>query len=187
MVATFHKNILLSLAPIVLTDIPNEFQHKGAKSDEIIDIIHELIKKSHREWRLAISYCSGHGLGVRENNIEYDAMIGAICNADHPNKTLSNSSVTDYLATYHFKIQLFFIDACRDVPCPFEFRIGHWPRAHKRDSRLPPVRQSVFYGTSPGLRSYIAAGSTNSIFTQLLPNAQNAGPATYTDVADCRV
>ena len=74
----------------------------------------------------------------------------------------------DYLATYQFKTQFFIIDACRDVPWPFEYRIGYWPVPRKRDLRSPPVQQFVLYGTSPGLRSYIAAGSPNSIFTQLL-------------------
>ena len=82
------ENILLSLAPVRSTDIPNDLKYNDAKSDDIIAIIHELIEKSGGEGDRLFFYYSGHGLSNRENFIEEDAMIGSDCTAQFPNRTL---------------------------------------------------------------------------------------------------
>jgi Caspase domain len=163
-----ETNIILSLSPTNPSDVPNGLQYGDARSDDMIIAIDELIRRSGGQGERLFFYYSGHGLSNEENFIEEDAMIGSDCSAQFPDKALSLQSVTNYLATFQFKQQFFFFDACRDIPFPFKYRIRYWPRPQQRDYKLPPVQQFVFLGTSPGRRSCIAPGQPNSVFTQIL-------------------
>lgn len=173
------NNILLALAPPRSFTMPSGILSYDARADDIIAVIDDLVTKSGGTGDRLFFYYSGHGLSNREYFVNNDTMVGSDCTAQYPTRTLTIASVQDYLATYQFNTQFFFIDACRNIPWPFEYRVNHWPRP--RPGRLA-VQQFVFYGTSPGKRSFILAGSPTSIFTEyLLRGLRGTGSAKVWD------
>src|SRR4051794_18759837 len=99
-----------------------------------------------------------------------------------PDNSWSLRSLWEYLATFDFGDQFFFVDACRNAPRVQEVRIGYWPRPRRRDLGAPLTQQQfILYATSPGLlaaETSSAAGHERGAFTQtLLAGLRGTGAA----------
>ncbi len=95
---------------------------------------------------------SCHGLSAT-GLLGGDAVLPADFKTAVPTLSLQIQGLLDYLKTGRFRLQFFFIDACRNVPFAGRFYAGPFPVSPEVTEMKPDVQQFVFAATSRGLRS----------------------------------
>lgn len=148
-----EEQLLLLLSPREGAD-PGVESIAGTK-DNIILAINDLMLLSKGEGDRLYFFFAGHGLSARVSNRDENALVTTGFNAVNTDHSLALRSLWEFFETTQFRDQLFFVDACRNLP-PWEtneFEIGRWTLPRSRDPGKPPVQQFILYATSPGLKS----------------------------------
>lgn len=144
------ENIALLLAPDT-APVPAGIEYREPTYENVIMSIDSMVMKSGAQGDRLFFHYSGHGLTVRPDYVDEEALLCSNFTAQFTTFSLSLSSILDFFAATGFAEQYFFIDACRNMPWTEEFRIGAMPRPRKRDPLKPPAQQFVVFATSPGL------------------------------------
>lgn len=137
--------------------------------DNIVHVISQLALKSGLAGERFYLHYSGHGLSCQQDGRDEQALVPEDFTDTLTTKSLSLRSILDYFAATEFRNQLFFIDACRNIPWEGKFRIGEWPLPRSRNPGAP-VQQFVFLATSPGVKAKEigAAGDERGAFSAAL-------------------
>ena len=101
-------------------------------------------------------FFAGHGLTSRISNRDESALLATDFTSVNTDHSIALRSLWEYFETTQFDDQVFFVDACRNVP-PWgegaEFELGRWTLPRTRDPGMPPVQQFILYATSPKLKA----------------------------------
>ena len=123
-----------------------------ATKDKIMIAINDLLSMSGGQGERLYFFYAGHGLTARVDNRDENALVASDFNAVNTDNSIALRSLWEFFETTQFRDQLFFVDACRNIPWENrEFEIGRWTLPRARDPGLDPVQQFILYATSPGL------------------------------------
>jgi Caspase domain len=123
-----------------------------ATKDKIMIAINDLLSMSGGKGERLYFFYGGHGLTARVDNRDESALVASDFNAVNTDNSIALRSLWEFFETTQFRDQLFFVDACRNIPWESrEFEIGRWTLPRARDPGLDPVQQFILYATSPGL------------------------------------
>jgi len=126
------------------------YEHRPATKDEIVTAINEIVSASTGQADCLWFYFAGHGITARVSNRDESAIVTPGFDEVHPDHSLAVRSLTEYFETTQFRDQIFFIDACRDVPWKDrEYEIGRWPIPRRREPGQPPAQQFILQATAP--------------------------------------
>ena len=122
------KNVFLLLSPHDTDKIPTEVKgnYKKASYYNIHDQVMRMIEESEGKGERLYFYYSGHGL---TNRVAFSNEPCITCEEftdKTPGLSFSIKSIYEFLETYEYRDQFFFIDACRNVPFEGEFVTGSW-------------------------------------------------------------
>lgn len=131
------------------------------------------IENGHVVGRRLYFYFSGHGIGIRFNDV---AMLMANASENHLNR---NIGLNSYLSLFYrkdlFEEVVFFIDCCRDsTPRIFEAKGPDY--TPKDDIPLPQVEDFVFLASTHGNQSF-GIPKTQGFMTQALLEGLNGKAA----------
>lgn len=182
-----EENIALLLGPDA-EPVPAGIEYLEPTYENIITSINTILKTSGEQGHRFFFHYSGHGLTVRPDYVDEEALLCSNFTAQFTTFSLSLSSILDFFAATGFTEQFFFIDACRNMPWTEEFRIGAMPRPRKRDPLKPPAQQFVVFATCPGLTAmeeFGQDGEEQGAFTSsLLAGLRGASKAKAWDPRD---
>ena len=174
-----EKNLLLLLSPREDAE-PTGVAAAEATQGNILDAIADLIRRSGGEGERLYFFFAGHGVSTFVSASEENALVAADFTSTRTQNSVALRTLWEYFETWQFRDQFFFVDACRNIPVDFDFRVGEWTQPRRRDPGLPPVQQFILYATSPGLRAAEmgAPGDERGHFTDaLLAGLRGAGSA----------
>jgi hypothetical protein len=172
-------NVILLLSPREDAEPPG-VESRLATQGNILDAIAELIMRSGGGGERLYFFFAGHGVSTFVDASEENALVAADFTGTRTQNSVALRTLWEYFETWQFKDQFFFIDACRNIPVDFDFRVGEWTQPRRRDPGVPPVQQFILYATSPGLRAAEtgAPGDERGHFTDaLLAGLRGAGAA----------
>ena len=142
-----------------------------ATKDKIMLAINDLLSMSGGKGERLYFFYGGHGLTARVDNRDENALVASDFNAVNTDNSIALRSLWEFFETTQFRDQLFFVDACRNIPWENrEFEIGRWTLPRARDPGLDPVQQFILYATSPGLTATESSefGNEQGAFTGAL-------------------
>lgn len=173
------SNVILLLSPREDAEPPG-VEARLATQGNILDAIAELIMRSGGGGERLFFFFAGHGVSTFVDASEENALVAADFTGIRTQNSVALRTLWEYFETWQFKDQFFFIDACRNIPVDFDFRVGEWTQPRRRDPGVPPVQQFILYATSPGLRAAETGppGDERGHFTDaLLAGLRGAGAA----------
>lgn len=182
-----EENIALLLAPDT-EPVSAGIEYLEPTYENIITSIDSTLMKSGARGDRLFFHYSGHGLTVRPDYVDEEALLCSNFTKALTTYSLSLSSILHHFAATEFAEQFFFIDACRNMPWKHEFHIGRIPRPRTRDSLKPPVQQFVLFATSPRLEAVEEPGENGdaqgAFTSSLLAGLRGAGKAKVWDRRD---
>ena len=163
-----ERNIYYLLGPAEDRTLPPDSFR--ARHDDVVSAIRDLTMRSGLVGERFYMHYSGHGLSCRQDGRDEQALVPEDFTDVLTTKSLSLRSILDYFSATEFQEQLFFIDACRNIPWEGEFRIGEWPLPLVRKPGAQVPQQCVFLSTSPGVKAKEigAAGDERGAFSAAL-------------------
>lgn len=159
---------------------PAGVEARPATHGDILEAVDELIQRSGGEGERLYFFFAGHGVSTFVTASEENAIVAADFTPIRAQNSLALRTLWEYFETWQFKDQFFFVDACRNIPVDFDFRVGEWTLPRRRDPGAPPVQQFILYATSPGLRAAETGtpGDERGHFTDaLIAGLRGAGTA----------
>ena len=143
-----------------------------ATKDNITTAVTELVERSGARGERLFFYFAGHGMTVRNNFTNEQAIVASDFNDTLKDKTFALRSLWEYFEATEFEDQFFFIDACRDR-WPGELVVGLWPSPRTRAPGQQPIQQFRLAATSEGLSAAesTTAGDEAGAFTASLLDA----------------
>ncbi len=117
---------------------------------------------------VALVYYAGHGLQIKGDNYfpTVDAEIGG--EEDVPNQSLAMRQIMDVLGDAKTRLNLVFLDACRDNPYARSFRSA----SRGLSKETPPSGTLISFATRPGSIASDGDGA-NGLYTGALLEAMN--------------
>ena len=149
---------------------PPGLEHREATLEKIVWAVRDLAGKAAGPDDRLYVHISCHGLSAT-GLLGGDAILPADFKTTVPTLSLQVQGLLDYLKISRFRLQFFFIDACRNVPFEGRFNAGPFPIAPEVADMRPEVEQFVFAATSRGLKSNedrSRANDERGVFTEAL-------------------
>ncbi len=168
-VAARRLHLLLSRADWS-PEPPPGLEHREATLEKIVWAVRDLAGKAAGPDDRLYVHISCHGLSAT-GLLGGDAILPSDFKTAAPTLSLQVQGLLDYLKTSRFRLQFFFIDACRNVPFEGRFNAGPFPIAPDVTEMRPEVEQFVFAATSRGLKSNedrSRANDERGVFTEAL-------------------
>jgi len=161
------SNLYLLLSPTP-SSLPVGVQSLPALRDNIVKAISELIARSGGQGDRFFFYFAGHGLSTIKEYALSNGIVATDFTDILTTKAISLDSIFKRFQATQFREQLFFIDACRNIPFKKAFRIGD---LDEPGDPIPPFpSQFIMYATSLGLESteLVYAGNEQGAFTSIM-------------------
>lgn len=158
-----------------------------ANKDQIVDLFHRVVQKSGGEGERLYVYYSGHGLQYEPTPGRFEsAIVAPDCDALHPDRSITVTSILEYFEATGFLDQFFIFDACRNVPWKGRFEAGRISVGPPCDPPAAAPQQFVCLATSKGsiAAELRATGQEGGAFTEaLLRGLAGDGTAKSFDLA----